>query len=132
MKDINFITNDGIFNFRVAAYVICEDKMLIEHAIGVDFVNLIGGRVHLGESTISAIKREVKEEIGVSIKNPKLMVIAENLFEWQGKNAHELLFIYKIELTKKYLKLNETNILDNNSQYVEWVEKSKIKDERRK
>ena len=129
MEDISFYTNEGRFNFRVAAYVTCGDKMLIEHTDGVDFANLIGGRVHLSENTIDAVKREIKEEIGVEVKKQKLMVIAENFFEWQGKKVHEMLFIYKVELAKKYLQqLDGVNVLDHDNQYVEWVEKSKIKD----
>ena len=128
MEDISFYTNEGRFNFRVAAYVTCGDKMLIQHTDGVDFVNLIGGRVHLGENTIDAVKREIKEEIGVEVKKQKLMVIAENFFEWQGKKVHEMLFIYQVELAKKYLKqLDGVNVLDHDNQHVEWVEKSKIK-----
>ena len=128
MEDISFYTNEGRFNFRVAAYVTCGDKMLIEHTDGVDFANLIGGRVQLGENTIDAIKREMKEEIGVDVKKQKLILIAENFFQWQGKKVHEMLFVYQVELAKKYLKqLDRFNILDHDNQHVEWVEKSKIK-----
>ena len=128
MKDVNFHTNDGGFNFRVAAYITCGDKMLIQHADDVDFVNLVGGRVHLGENTVDAFKREIKEELGVVAKKPKLMVVAENFFEWRGEKAHELLFVYQIELSKKYFKqLEGARILDHDDQYVEWIEKNKIK-----
>ena len=110
MEDISFYANEGKFNFRVAAYVTCGDKILIQHSDGVDYFSLVGGRVHLGENTIDAVRREIK------------------FFEWQGKKVHEMLFIYHVELAKKYLKqLDGVNVLDHKNQHVEWVEKSKIK-----
>ena len=89
MRDINFVFETEGFNFRVAAYITCVDMMLVQKGVG-DFSNLIGGRVHLGENTLDAIKREVREELGIDIKNPKLMVVAENFFKWQGKDAHDM------------------------------------------
>ena len=104
MEDISFYANEGKFNFRVAAYVTCGDKILIQHSDGVDYFSLVGGRVHLGENTIDAVRREIKEEIGVDVKKQKLLVISENFFEWQGKKVHEMLFIYHVELAKKIFK----------------------------
>lgn len=71
MKDISFYINEKRFNFRVAAYVTCGDKMLIRHTDNVDYVNLIGGRVQIGENTIDAVRRETNEEIGVEVKKTK-------------------------------------------------------------
>ncbi len=127
--DISFKTEEGRFNFRVSAYITCGDKMLLQETKGQDFYNLVGGRVHLGESTKDAIKREIKEELGVCVKNPKLFEITENFFDWQGLKVHELGFFYHVELAKKYLKtLEHLPILDHaDKQTAFWVDKKDIK-----
>lgn len=127
MRDVNFVFETEGFNFRVGAYITCGEFVLLQKGGGSDFFNLVGGRVHLGENTVDAIKREVKEELGIDIKNPKLMVVAENFFKWQGKDAHEMLFIYHVKFPKTFLKKFEGfRILDQN-ETSSWFEKSKLK-----
>ena len=126
MRDVNFITDEGRFNFRVAGYITCQDKMLVQRADGVEFFNLIGGRVKLNESTLDAFAREIKEELGLNVENPELYLIAENFYNWQNTDVHELLYVYHIELPEKYLTiLDNFKILDQ-QEYSIWVEKSQI------
>ena len=61
--DINFKENDFTFNYRVAAIIRYQDKLLVEKNSEVDYYGLIGGRCKLGEDSITAIKREILEEI---------------------------------------------------------------------
>lgn len=72
------------------------------------FYGLIGGRVSFGETTFDAIKREVNEEIGVTLNEESIYFfkIVENFFNYDNKRFHELLFVYKIEN-------NDLNKLDN-------------------
>ena len=127
MRDVNFIFETEGFNFRVGAYITCGDKVLLQKGDGSDFYNLVGGRVHLCENTIDAIKREVKEELGIDIRDPKLLVVAENFFKWQGKDAHEMLFVYKVRLPAKYLKTLENFKILDQAETAIWAEKSKLK-----
>lgn len=128
MRNINFIFENEGFNFRVGAYITCKDKMLLQVSKGVNFHNLVGGRVQLGESTIDAIKREVKEELGIDIKNPRLMVVAEDFFKWEGKNAHELFFVFHVKLPQKYLKMFDNFKILDQTDTTMWVEKAKLKE----
>lgn len=128
MRDVNFVFETEGFNFRVGAYLTCGEKVLLQRGANSDFYNLIGGRVHVCENTVDAIKREVKEELGIEISAPKLIVVAENFFKWQGKNAHEMLFIYRKELPAKYLKILENfKVLDQEENAI-WVDKSKLRE----
>lgn len=127
MKDLSFLSKGSRFNFRVAGYITCGDKMLLQGAKGVDFFNLVGGRVQFNESTKIAFAREIKEELDIDVKNPKLFMICENFFNWQNHDVHELLFIYRIELPKSYLsRLDHFNILDK-AEFTVWVDKAEVK-----
>lgn len=72
-----------------------KDKFLLHKKNCDDFWNLVGGRVKSGESTTSAIKRELKEELNIDAKDLKLITIAENFFTYRKTKYHELLFVYK-------------------------------------
>lgn len=45
-----------------------------------------GGRVHAGESTLNAIKRELIEELGLKDVTPKLIKVSEQFFVFDNKN----------------------------------------------
>ena len=102
-KDI-FIKQDNFkFNFRVAAILKYNDKVLIQKSDKDSFYSLIGGKVQQREKTVYAIKREIKEETGFCVdeKRCKLSRICENFFNYNSIEYHELLFIYFIELNEE-------------------------------
>lgn len=55
----------------------------------------IGGTVEFGEKTINTLKREVLEETGKEIVVEKLLQVVENIFTCNGKQGHEIVYIYK-------------------------------------
>ena len=73
-RDISFkIEEENIkFNFRVAALIATEDKILLQSTTDDNFLSLLGGRVKFFEDTKSAIIRECKEEIGIEFKEKNL------------------------------------------------------------
>lgn len=126
-RNINFFLDNWGFNFRVAGYITCKDKMLLQKGLKSGHYNLVGGRLQFGETTDEALKREIKEELGIEIKTATLMHIAENFFEWQGRHAHEIDFVFKVELDEKYLeKFSHFHILDQEEETV-WVSNKEIK-----
>lgn len=126
-KDITFLYKDAGFNFRVAAFVKCGDYMLLQKSEGADFWNLVGGRVKLGESTEEAIARELLEELGIE-SDKELIWIAENFFMWQGHHAHEMLYIFKVELDEScFEKFENFKVIDSQDEYTKWVHKDDIK-----
>lgn len=53
-----------------------------------------GGGVEFGEHSSETVIREVKEELGVDVVGPELLGIIENIFEFQGRPGHEVIFAY--------------------------------------
>ena len=95
MKDINKkdirIKNDGYnFHFRVAAVIMQNDKYLIQQIEGYDYYILPGGHVLLGESSLKALEREVKEEVkcDIDVNQCKLFCLHENFYIKKGRLEH--------------------------------------------
>src|SRR3989338_2204793 len=84
-----------------------NDKILLEK--GEDKVkNLIfyrplGGGIEFGETSITALKRELKEEIGATLKNEKFLTVIENIFEYNNEKFHEIVFLFKGEIVEEQL-----------------------------
>jgi 8-oxo-dGTP pyrophosphatase MutT (NUDIX family) len=54
----------------------------------------LGGGVELGETSEQTIVREIREEIGAEVLDLKLLGVLENLFELEGRQQHEVVFVY--------------------------------------
>jgi 8-oxo-dGTP pyrophosphatase MutT (NUDIX family) len=61
---------------------------------GDTFYRPLGGGVEFGETSQEALAREIREELGQEIKDPKYMGTLENIFIYQGEPGHELVLVY--------------------------------------
>jgi 8-oxo-dGTP pyrophosphatase MutT (NUDIX family) len=68
-----------------------------------DFCRPLGGGIEFGENSRDAVRREIREEIGVEIENVKLIGVLENLFTYVGRRWHEIVFVYDAEFVDKSL-----------------------------
>lgn len=86
------------------------DKVKDQH-----FYRSIGGGIEFLEKSADALKREFKEELGVDIKIGKYLGIAENIFTFNGKNGHELILFYEVEIDDKDYK-EKYHIVDGSTE----------------
>jgi 8-oxo-dGTP pyrophosphatase MutT (NUDIX family) len=63
----------------------------------------LGGGVELGETSEQTIVREIREEIGAEVRDLKLLGVLENLFELEGEQRHEVVFVYDGEFVDRSL-----------------------------
>lgn len=96
--DINFNYGDITLNVRVAGVYIENGKVLMSRHKNSTFKNLPGGRIKLGEDSISALKREYMEELDKEIEIISEPFILENFYNRNNINYHEYLFVYLINI----------------------------------
>ena len=96
--DINFNYGDITLNVRVAGVYIENGKVLMSRHKNSNFKNLPGGRIKLGEDSISALKREYMEELDKEIEIISEPLILENFYNRNNVNYHEYLFVYLINI----------------------------------
>lgn len=63
----------------VRAIVVKDDSLLVMHRnkFGHEYYALVGGGIDFGETAEQSLKREITEETGLVVKNPRLMFIEE-------------------------------------------------------
>lgn len=108
--DIKYINNDFQFYYRVSALVLNkeQDKILLFNVEGRKFYMSIGGKAHELETSLEAIKRELKEELGWTNFDFSFLGVTENFVRDKGYNNHSIDLIYKAvykdEITEKAFK----------------------------
>jgi ADP-ribose pyrophosphatase YjhB (NUDIX family) len=68
---------------------------------------LLGGSVEHGETALEAVKREFLEELGAETTNHQLLKVCENIFKFEGKQGHEIVFIIGCDFTDQTLYATE-------------------------
>lgn len=95
------------------------------------YVRLVGGGVEFLEPLEVALKREFKEELNVDIKINNYLGFEDSIFVYEGKNAHEHVFLYDIEvlddLKAEYNYIEENDKGNKESQNVCWFDIDEIK-----
>lgn len=72
------------------------------------FYRAMGGGVDFGETSLEALQREFQEEIQAELTNIKYLGCMENLFTFNGKPGHEILFVYECDFVDpKFYQLEE-------------------------
>ena len=110
----------------VLGIAIKNNKLLVEEGFdnikNQTFYRCLGGGIEFLEKSSDALKREFKEEIGANIIIKDFLGISDNIFTYEGKNAHEIIFFYSIELPDNNYK-NEYHIVDENDSYLaKWID----------
>ncbi len=96
--DIRFTIDKTTFIVRSVGILIKNGKILLQHEKGGTEYALPGGTVKFGETTVSALIREWKEETGADILLKNLVWTEESFWEYHGKKQHTIAFYYAIDL----------------------------------
>jgi ADP-ribose pyrophosphatase YjhB (NUDIX family) len=74
----------------------------------------LGGHVEFGEYAEHAVRRELLEEIGQSLSEVRLLGVLENVFDWDGSRAHEIVFVFGASFQEdSAYEIAEQRILDH-------------------
>ncbi len=110
----------------VLGITIKNNKILVSEGFDTvknqTFYRCLGGGIEFLETSEIALKREFLEEIGANITINNFLGISENIFTYNGKNGHEIIFFYSIDISNADYK-DEYIIFDNNQTYhAKWVD----------
>ncbi len=86
---------------------------------GETFYRPLGGGIEFGEPSERAVRRELMEELGAELVDLKQIGILENIFTYEGKPGHEVVFIFQAEFADRglYDLENATCIKDNGQEF---------------
>ena len=87
---IRFEIDDKLFSYRVAGVILHEQHVLLQGEPQGTSWTLPGGTVELLESSHTALKRELREELGIDIRIERQLWLVEQFFATSGKSNHEL------------------------------------------
>lgn len=66
-------------------------------------INMIGGKVHIGETTAEAAVREVKEKVGLAVSEPEQLGVAEIMIHGSGALiSHVVAYVYQFAVPDDY------------------------------
>jgi 8-oxo-dGTP pyrophosphatase MutT (NUDIX family) len=58
------------------------------------FYRPLGGSIEFGERSSETIARELREELGVEVKELRYLGTLENIFIYNGEQGHEIVLVY--------------------------------------
>lgn len=126
--DVNIKLGDYILNCRSVGIIIGNNKILFQKKINDKYWALPGGKIKIGETGEDAIRREMNEELGISLCNVKIHSVSENFFEINGVKYHWYIFSYILDVNKNNYIFNneEFNGLEKNDLIYKWFDIYKL------
>lgn len=121
--NIDFEKDNYRFNARASAIILNKEKnkiLLFKVEDGRDYFLLPGGRIELYEDSLTAIKREVMEELGYEI-DFILCSIQENFVLKENKKITQYSFCYK-GVYDGTINNDRFVCKDNDNQYFYWLD----------
>ena len=85
-----FYEGNRQFGCRVAGIALENKRILLENYEEDDYWTLPGGGVNFLEPAKEALKREMREELGIDIQVGRLIWVVENFFTHGVKSWHEI------------------------------------------
>lgn len=124
--DIDIKKDNKRFSARVSTIIYNKDKtkILLFKIKDRDFYMFPGGRIKYYEDSLSAIKREIKEELGYNL-DLKFLSIQEVFIKKDNKQIMQYCFCYKA-IYEEEIKEKTIKSLDEENQYFYWVDIDKL------
>ena len=132
--DITFKTDEGLFNYRVCAIIVDDNKLLAMKDERSPYYYLPGGRVNLHETAELAILRELKEELNIEAKIERPLWFNQSFFieDVKKEKFHELCLYFLIDISNTDL-LSRGDVFTTKDEkriyQYEWLDFKKLETE---
>lgn len=131
--DLTFKLKNSVFNYRVCAIIKYNNKLLAMKNDNTPYYYLPGGRVDLHESADEAIKRELKEELGIDAEIIRPLWFAQSFFieDTTDEKFHELCVYYLVDVSDTELinKGQFAGLETGHNEIFYWLDIDTLKDE---
>ena len=86
------------------------------------FYRPLGGGIEFGETAESAVRRELREELGVDLLDVRHLGVLENIFHGFGRDGHEIAFVFSCRLADQTLYERDVvgEVLDDAGTKIMW------------
>ena len=131
MKDLSFMLEDNVkLNVRTTGIFLNNGKILVHRCGENDHYALPGGRVQAREDSITALKREVSEELDLEIENTSFIGAVENFFNAPEAKFHEYMWMIKGDFKDKSVYYKEIIIGHEQEKELvfEWIDLDKLEE----
>ncbi len=110
------------FYIGIKAVIVNKDKALVVADPRFKGYDLPGGKIDEGESIEQALRRELKEELGLEKFKMGELLFAIEKYGYKVEGISIMLIFYKVEAT-----INKITLNDEHSEY-RWIEKEELAD----
>ncbi|KHD44610.1 NUDIX hydrolase [Streptococcus hongkongensis] len=109
-KDFRIIESNSTMEVRATVLLVRDRKLFLVKK--GDKYYTIGGALEFGETSLEAVSRETKEEVGIDVMNLQMAFIVENHFKINEKKWHNVEFHYIVNPTiDPPLQMNEPGMV---------------------
>jgi 8-oxo-dGTP pyrophosphatase MutT (NUDIX family) len=84
------------FKYRASAFAVDRGRLLVSRREGAEYCYVPGGKVGLGESSAEAMRRELREELGLELEIGGLFLVMESLHDYDGEFRQDLNLCYPV------------------------------------
>ncbi len=92
------------------AIILTNGKFLLCREKGKDYYFFPGGHINFKETAESALIRELKEELNISINKLSFIGIVENIYEKDNETHHEINLVFEVLVDEAQDKSKENHI----------------------
>ncbi len=104
-----------------------EGRMLVMDCVDTvkqkPFYRLLGGHIEFGELAPETFRREMMEELGTKVEVFEQLDVVQNIFTFEGKPHHEVIFIHRVGFADPayYTREDLRNIEPDKDEPFIWV-----------